>query len=213
MDRISKRKPVPRSPEDHDQYIENLEYVRHGPYQSVPLADRHGLTEESIGSSWQPHNPASSKPTAFNTVRAVSKSDLSAPGSSPRIAKWGIRWHKEPLAMPLFALAGLAIAVGHHFYFQHLDGDLAPDDGVSSQQVVKQVGNAFVFLALACFRASIVIAYNQYIRTIFRRRLLKVSSVDKVFSLPSSLPSFLSFQLLREGPFAPVLGAIPWYSL
>jgi hypothetical protein len=49
--------------------------------------------------------------------------------------------------MPLFALVGLGIAIGHHFHFQHLDGDLAPDDGVSSQQIVKQVGNAFVCLA------------------------------------------------------------------
>ena len=115
--------------------------------------------------------------------------------------------------MPLFTLVGLGIAVGHHFYFQYLDGRLAPNHGISSQQVVKQVGNAFVFLALACFRASIVIAYYQYIWTIFKRKALKISSIDKVFSLPSRLLSFFSFQLIGEAPFALVLGAVPWYLL
>ncbi|KAE9368373.1 hypothetical protein N431DRAFT_470085 [Stipitochalara longipes BDJ] len=112
--------------------------------------------------------------------------------------------------MSLFTLLGLLIAIAHNFYFQHLDGQLALDNGLSSQQIVKQAGNAFVFLTLACFRAAIMIAYNQYIWTIFRRKALKVSSVDKVFSLPSKLLSFCSLQLLKEAPFALILGAVPW---
>jgi hypothetical protein len=215
MNRIAKRKPVPTSPEI-DQYDENDGYVRRGPYQSVPLADRQFLTEESITPSWQPHSIAGGGSTAFNTSRTVVDPGLSVsrsnhpwqPGSGT--AKWGISWLNEPLIMSLFALIGLGIAVGHHFYFQHLDGHLAPDDGVSSQQVVKQVGNAFVFLALACFRASIAMAYSQYIWTIFRRNALKISSIDKVFSLPSRLLSFFSLQLVRDAPFALVLGAVPW---
>jgi hypothetical protein len=128
-----------------------------------------------------------------------------------KTAKWGISWFKKPLIMPIFPLIGLGIAIGHHFYFQYLDGRLAPDNGVYSQQVVKQVGNAFVFLALACFRASIVIAYNQYIWTIFRRNSLKVSTIDNLFSLPSRLLSFLSWQLVSKAPLAVFLGAVPWY--
>jgi hypothetical protein len=130
---------------------------------------------------------------------------------SAKTAKWGVSWFRKPLAMPIFALAGLGIAIGHHFYFQYLDRRQAPDDGVYSQQVVKQIGNAFVFLALACFRASIVIAYNQYIWTIFRRKSLKISTIDNLFSLPSRLLSFMSWQVLSKAPLAVVLGAVPWY--
>lgn len=219
MNRISKRKPVPTSPEI-SRYNESDEYVRRGSYQSIPLADRSFMTEESFTPSWQPHQPPTARnnpSTASQTMPESAISGLSDVGSNHplqvkvRTAKWGVNWFKKPLVMPIFALAGLGMAIGHHFYFQSLDGHLAPDDGVYSQQVAKQVGNAFVVLALACFRASIVIAYNQYIWTIFRRNSLKVSTIDNLFSLPSRLLSFFSWQLLSKAPLAVVLGAVPWY--
>ena len=218
MDRISERNIEPTSP-DIGHHEEGDGYLRHGSYQAVPLADRHLMTDESSTStpSSLPHDPSARKDAPLTASRMVPGSAIPAFDSNhpfqsnAKTAKWGVNWFKKPLAMPVFALAGVGIAIGHHFYFQGLDGHLAPDSGVSSQQIVKQVGNAFVFLALACFRASILIAYNQYIWSIFRRNSLKLSTIDNLFSLPSRLLSFCSIQLLRKAPLAVILGAVPWY--
>lgn len=210
---MPRRKPVPTSPEvDSSMRPVSMSNTRINLFP--PQIDV--TTELPLTPPWQQRNPTVGKNTPIDATRMVP--DYSPPGSvnnyllqtDLRTAKWGIHWLKEPLAMPLFALVGLGLAIGHHFYFSYLDGNLVPGAGVSSQQIVKQVGNAFVFLALACFRASIVIAYNQYIWTIFRRNSLKVSIIDKVFSLPSRLLSFFSFQLLGQAPLALVLGAVPW---
>ena len=88
---------------------------------------------------------------------------------------------------------------------------MAADEGALSQQIVKQIGNAFVFLVLALLKAAILVAYNQYIWAIFRRRSLKIAVIDKAFSLPSSLASFFSFELLGEAKLALIIGAFSWY--
>jgi len=83
--------------------------------------------------------------------------------------------------MPLCTLCGIAQALWHHFFlfFSYLNGRQVSDESMLLQRVVKQIGNAFVFLVLAVLKAAILVAYNQYIWTIFRRRSPTVAVIDK----------------------------------
>jgi hypothetical protein len=54
---------------------------------------------------------------------------------------------------------------------------------------------------------------NQYIWTIFRSKSFKLRVIDKIFSLPFKISSFLSFQLLGDVKLALLMGAFSWYEL
>jgi hypothetical protein len=127
-----------------------------------------------------------------------------------KLAQWGIRWYREPLQLSFFFAAGVGLALGHHFMYANLEGQVV-SDGAFSQEAIKQIGNAFVAFVLAAMKVAIGESYNQYAWTLVKKKPLKIKTLSKVFSLTSQLFSFWSFHLIREARFAYLLGALPWY--
>jgi hypothetical protein len=125
----------------------------------------------------------------------------------PKQVQWGISWHGPAYLIGL-ALAGAALALGHHFYFSYLDGSAA---GLPSrQQWALRLGAGFSFLVVALLRTACEAAYQQYIWTIVRRKPLSINVLNKLFSLTTSPTGFFSLGLFRHAIVAVVLAAITW---
>ena len=209
MDSTPRRKPVPPTPS-----VDHSRDPRNGPYRAVPYVDRYAIGEETAHNRHDMNNEPFDH---FNTPILNSNDEIRRSAMNQthpirgKIAELGINWLREPLQMPVCTLCGIVLALGHHFFFAYLDGRQASDEGALSQQIVKQIGNAFAFLVLALLKAAILVAYNQYIWAIFRRRSLKIAVIDKALSLPSSLASSFSFELLGEAKLALIIGTFSWY--
>jgi len=160
----------------------------------------------------QPENDQrnnSSDNTAFDSSEKL-LNDRAIGGTSPspqQYIKWGIAW-ESPTFMICFALVGISIALGHHFYFSSLDGTVAGSE--TRQQWALRFGTAFSFLVVACLKTANDQAYQQYIWTIVRRKSLSLGTLDKLFGLLSNPFSFFSLDLIWQARFAVLLGFICW---
>lgn len=77
----------------------------------------------------------------------------------------GIHW-LAPSSMLGALLAGILLALGHHLFYQRLDGTVANTAGilgsdVSRQQASIAIGTAFAFLVKASLVYAVTIAYVQ----------------------------------------------------
>lgn len=135
-----------------------------------------------------------------------------AAGPSKRV-EWGINW-RTPVKMGGLLIAGAGVALGHHFYYQHLDGKEVSTDAsrwnYQSQQWQLRYGNAFAFVAKTCFAASITVAYQQHIWTTMRRKSITVSGLDATFGATNYLSSFLNTAFLFHVKVGAVLAALTW---
>lgn len=90
-------------------------------------------------------------------------------GSSTKRFHW--RWHHRkgwlaPTTMVSAFVAGIAFAIGHHFFYDHLDGSKISDttylySSFTSQQLNLAVGTAFAFIFQACLVLSVSVAFVQ----------------------------------------------------
>ncbi|CZT12918.1 hypothetical protein WAI453_012487 [Rhynchosporium graminicola] len=126
-----------------------------------------------------------------------------------KTAKWGIPWLGEPLQIPLFTFLGIALAVAHHLVYLKLDGQTVGESKFG-QQAVKQIGNVFVFLALASLKVAIDESYNQYIWYALRRKSFAIGTLDKLFTLPFRITAIFSLRLLGGAKIAALLGLLTW---
>lgn len=72
-------------------------------------------------------------------------------------------------------------------------------------------GTAFAFVAKACMVAAVVCAYTQYIWSDFRKKLIKVSTIDSTFSATSSVVSMRDLRFIWTCKTSALLATIAWY--
>jgi hypothetical protein len=202
MDRFRRFAPVPQGDAlSHDEML-NSASTR----DEAAHSQEHSSTLRHANSRTIPN--ADIEPVEFGAGGSLLNG--TRPPSEKKTAAWGVHWLKRPLLLPFMALAGIALAVGHHFMYANLDGQVVSESNFS-QEAVKQVGNAFVAFVLGAMKVAIDESYNQYVWTLVKRRSLQMKTLNKVFSLPSSFFSFLSFHLLKEAKIAYLLGTVSWY--
>lgn len=112
--------------------------------------------------------------------------------------------------------AGLAFAIGHHFFCNSLTGK-APRHSyhlrglsydVSAQQVNVAIGTAFAFLVNHLLRRAVETAYDQTIWRAVKKDASKISDVDALFSF--SFFTILNIRLWRRYPLLMILGGVSW---
>jgi hypothetical protein len=133
--------------------------------------------------------------------------DSSETADQEKYVKWGIAW-KTPFMMVVWALLGLGWALGHHFYYQSLDGTRAGSS--SRQNWAVRFGTALSFLVVTCVRASCDSVYKQYIWTLFKRRSFSLSTVDGLFSATQDPRSLMSLEFLQHAKVAYLIATICW---
>ncbi|KAE9364981.1 hypothetical protein N431DRAFT_488253 [Stipitochalara longipes BDJ] len=131
------------------------------------------------------------------------------PPQRPRkYVQWGVKWHRQPLLMLLFALASGIFSIGHHFLYSVLGGTRAGSD--HRQQWAHAFGNALAILVITSLAAANRAVYKQYIWTIVRRKSLSLRSLDGLFSLTSDPLGFFNLETMRHAPLAVILAFLCW---
>jgi hypothetical protein len=111
--------------------------------------------------------------------------------------------------MLLGLLAGLAFSIGHHYFYQSLDGQ-AISNTTFDQQINIAIGTAFAFLVKASLAIAVGSAYVQYLWHTLRRERLKVDHIDSLASLLTSAIDFFNLGALRGHAPLAMLALLAW---
>lgn len=127
--------------------------------------------------------------------------------SKSRHVKWGIVWY-APALMFAYAMGGLAIAIGHHFYFSSLHNTVAGT--AFRQQIAIGSGTAISVTIVALLRSATCAAYNQYAWVLVRKKFYKLGTLDKLFALTTDPTGFFSMEMVKYAKVAVLLALISW---
>lgn len=115
-----------------------------------------------------------------------------------------------------FFIAGTMLAVGHHCFYNNLDGTIVPANvdenwDLSSQQWKLRIGTALAFLVKVCFTISVETAYTQMVWTHVRARNRPLGSLDALFSGTTDPSVFFNIEYLTRSRFVALIASICWY--
>jgi hypothetical protein len=117
-------------------------------------------------------------------------------------------WKSYGLMLLLLAI-GIVAAIGHHKFYEYLDGQ--PVDEVSLTQTwVIRIGNAFAFLFKSSFVAAIGNVFCQAFWFAIRRKAIRVGGIDAVFTVLQDPLQFFNTELLFRTKRLVILAAISW---
>jgi len=153
---------------------------------------------------------------AFEQPRLLELTDPRGPGQSSsevrqskgrKYVKWGIHW-SQPSYVLLLTVSAIALALGHHFYYNSLNG--ASAGSATRQQWSITFGSSFAYLVVHFLGAAIVAAYSQYIWSIVRKRGYTLKALDNLFAMTSDPRAFFNWEVLKHGKFAVLLALLTW---
>jgi hypothetical protein len=107
--------------------------------------------------------------------------------------------------MYLFFCFGFACAVGHHVFYNSLDGQLA-----ENQIQMLRYGTIIAFVAKAGFGASVLSAFRQRVWTTVRTRLLSIRALDSLFAACEDLLAFGNWEVFKQARIAMSLALFYW---
>ncbi|EWC48580.1 hypothetical protein DRE_01802 [Drechslerella stenobrocha 248] len=124
----------------------------------------------------------------------------------PRPSRWGITWRSPTLAVGAF-IAGLATAIGNHFFFTRLHN--APYENVV------WVGRYALVLALVvktCFAVTVLVCYEQIVWMGLRhqKKGISIRAIDALFGATYQVISLFYPSLWLQHPIAAVMIALRW---
>lgn len=118
-----------------------------------------------------------------------------------------LHW-RAPTMMVGYLLVGIGFALGHHLYWNSLEGTVVPSE--TDQEWSKRLGIVAAFIAQSTLTLAVGVAYTQRVWLSVKRRPMTLSSLDKVFSLQEDVFAFLSWEVLRKVKFLCLLGLVAW---
>ncbi|KAF7874062.1 hypothetical protein EAF04_002734 [Stromatinia cepivora] len=181
-------------------------------------SSQYSITDSLISTSTQPE--PSQQLSSLSSPSAAQSTNLNLPIQSSQNAGpsmtnapadtviWKIDW-QQPTFMCSMLLSGLLLAIGHHVYYNSLNGTPAGD--ATRQAWSIRFGTVFAFLVVACFKAITVSALGQYLWTVVRAKILTISDLDKLYALTSNPISMFSFSVIKNATLAASIGTIFWY--
>lgn len=113
-------------------------------------------------------------------------------------------------------IAGTAFAVGHHLYYNSLNGTIVPDNvdqnwDLRSQQWRLRIGVVFAFLVKMFFTISIEAAYTQLVWAHVRARDRSLKTLDSLFSGTTDPWVYFNAGYLFRSRLVPLISSICWY--
>ena len=126
-----------------------------------------------------------------------------------------------PTSMWCTFLAGTLLAIGHHLFYNSLDGKEASAARLhlgrlsyTEQQVNITIGTAFAYLVKASLVISVSIAYAQVFWRAFEvsslENHLALRDIDTVFSALSNALALLNFPIWLKQPTLLLLATLAW---
>jgi hypothetical protein len=122
------------------------------------------------------------------------------------IAQWHIHWTTPAIIGSLF-VAGIAAAVGHHFFYASLNGQPAHD-----QLKMIRYGTAMAFFVKSTLVGTSIMCNRQRIWRTFRRKAMTIDGIDGLFSAPEDPTQFfINAEMWRNGKLATFMALACWY--
>jgi len=114
---------------------------------------------------------------------------------------------RDPLCL-LFTIPHSNILQGHHVYYTSLQGQPV-ENGISQQSKIRY-GSALAFLTKTTLSSALLIGYDQRIWATFKKRYLKIETIDAIIGAPHTMLSFLSLEMIEKAKIATVLVLFAW---
>ncbi|KAJ4368172.1 hypothetical protein N0V83_006528 [Neocucurbitaria cava] len=109
------------------------------------------------------------------------------------VAQWHIHWTTPALIMSLF-IAGVAAAVGHHFFYTSLNGHPATE-----QLKMIRYGTALAFFVKSTLVGCVIMCNRQRIWRTFRRKAMTMTGIDGLFSATEDPTQFfLNWEMIKN---------------
>jgi hypothetical protein len=119
-----------------------------------------------------------------------------------------IHW-RVPTVIILAFVAGLAFALGHHVFYDRLDGQPV-DDHIFDQQINLAVGQAFAFLVRASLVISVGASYWQVFWGTMLHGTLAISHIDALAGMLGSILDLLNLKASTTRPILVALALLSW---
>ncbi|PSN61852.1 hypothetical protein BS50DRAFT_503958 [Corynespora cassiicola Philippines] len=120
------------------------------------------------------------------------------------LAQWHIHW-TTPAMMAGLYIAGILGALGHHFFYQHLDGRPA-----EAQLTKIRYGTALAFFVKSTLVGTVVLCYRQRIWRTFRRKAMTINAIDGLFAATEDLTAFWNWEMICNGKLATFMALCSW---
>ncbi|KAF4962362.1 hypothetical protein FSARC_9570 [Fusarium sarcochroum] len=129
------------------------------------------------------------------------------PKKHNKLVTWWVNEWRPSWSMYVLVFCGVAFAIGHHFYYRGLHGQLAKD-----QQGKFRYGALMAFLSKACFLNAVVLAFRQRVLMEIRRKMLTLSTLDSLFAASEDLTALLNWEAWVNAKFAMAMTIFIWTS-
>ncbi|KAK4443448.1 hypothetical protein QBC34DRAFT_443396 [Podospora aff. communis PSN243] len=128
-------------------------------------------------------------------------------GANDQKPKRDTRWWIQFRTTLLFACFVVALggAIGHHFWYSHLDGLRVED-----QAWVVRGGTAISFAIKILFSASIGVGFAQHVWYNLRSKSYSLGAVDSLFTLRDNPFGFFSGEVLSNAKLATLIALLSW---
>ena len=130
------------------------------------------------------------------------------PGNSRRA--WLARsdgWKMASGGWPMYALFcfGFAFAVGHHTFYNSLDGKPADD-----QILMMRFGGLLSYAAKASLVAAVIFAYRQLIWVTAIHNVMRLRAIDSLFAAVNEPQALLNWEFVKKARVAVCLAVLAW---
>jgi hypothetical protein len=111
------------------------------------------------------------------TIKADFQSNAYQAATTPvgQPTSWGIHWRKPTFIISML-VAGLVLALVHHFYYHYMDNRVTGD--AAKQAWPTRIGTGLAFLVTSLLKAGTVASLGQYIWIIVKRQPLTLSTFN-----------------------------------
>ncbi|QPC71977.1 hypothetical protein HYE68_002729 [Fusarium pseudograminearum] len=117
--------------------------------------------------------------------------------------------HKSTLVLMTGSLlAGLALAIGHHLFYDYLNGRIVQSQ--NQQEWFLRIGTAMAFLVRALLSAAIGIAYVQILWRMLRSKSVTINGIDSLFGVSHNAWDLATLELWTAAPALTIVALIAW---
>jgi hypothetical protein len=126
----------------------------------------------------------------------------------------GIHW-RASTSMMASLFTGMLLALGHHLFYNHLDGKPVgtPERvfvGITRQQLNLTLGTMLAFLVRAFLAVAVTIAYTQLVWRAVKNRATTLTTIDTMFHVVSNFMSLGHFSVWCRYPLLLLLALTIW---
>lgn len=115
------------------------------------------------------------------------------------------RWLSGTWTMYCFLAIGIAGAISHHIYYDHLNGQPA-----RNQNTMLRYGTALAYITKASLVAALIFGLKQQIWATFLRKNIQVSTIDSLFASIDDPHALLNFEMFTKAKTAFALAVLIW---